>query len=319
MKLRIGLAGYGRRGRGHIRALEMIDEGIVAAISDPIEASRRAAEAELDGISTYATVEEMIDNGDIQAVIVTAPAHLNGKVAMPAIERGLPVLVEKPPAMSSPELASMIERSELHGTKVMVAFNRRFNPLIQAAIDVIREAGPLHQMVAEFHKDIHDFTDDPRFSPAIFDLMLLESPIHSVDLFTHIADAPVANVVAIVKRTASPYRDVHAALIEFENDVVCQFTSAYTAGGRLERYELHGEYVSVYLEGVNRGWILRGNERSELKVSDDSEIDTVAQARVFVNCVIKGIDYPAPAATLDTSVATLSLSEAILGATEAAR
>ena len=204
MKLRIGLAGYGRRGRGHIRALEMIDEGIVAAISDPIEASRRAAEAELDGISTYATVEEMIDNGDIQAVIVTAPAHLNGKVAMPAIERGLPVLVEKPPAMSSPELASMIERSELHGTKVMVAFNRRFNPLIQAAIDVIREAGPLHQMVAEFHKDIHDFTDDPRFSPAIFDLMLLESPIHSVDLFTHIADAPVANVVAIVKRHCKP-------------------------------------------------------------------------------------------------------------------
>ena len=59
---------------------------------------------------------------------------------------------------------------------MMVAFNRRFNPLIRTAIDMIHEHGSLRQIVAEFHKDIHDFTDDPRYSPSIFDLMLLESP-----------------------------------------------------------------------------------------------------------------------------------------------
>ena len=100
-------------------------------------------------------------------------------------------------------------------------------------------------------------------------------------------------------------------MIEFQNDVVCQFTAAYTAGGRLERYELHGDYVSVYLEGVNKGWILRGGERTELNVPA-AGTDTIAQARHFVQSVINDVDFPPPAATLQSSIDTLRLCENIL-------
>ena len=312
MSLNVGLAGYGRRGRWHVRAIDGIEGARIASISDPVETSRAAAASELTDVSTYASVSEMVDSGDVDAVIVAAPAQLNGEVALDAIRRGIPVMIEKPPAMSTTGLFEMIDAAHFSGSKVMVAFNRRFNPLIRAAIDVIKETGPLRQIVAEFHKDIHEFTDDPRFSSSMFDFMLLESPIHSADIVAHFADANVKDIHAIVKRTSSPYRDVHAALIEFENDVVCQFTSAYTAGGRLERYELHGEYVSVYLEGVNQGWVLRGGERTELTVPDGAETDTVAQARHFVASVLDDIEYPPPAATLESSITTLRLCENIL-------
>ncbi len=312
MSLKVGLAGYGRRGRGHIRAINELETARITSISDPVEDARKAALDEIEHVSVYASIGEMIDSGDVDAVIVTAPAHLNNVVAIDAVERGVPVLIEKPPALSLEGVIELREAAERSGSKVMVAFNRRFNPLIRAAMDVIREHGSLRQIVAEFHKDIHDFTDDPRYSPTIFDLMLLESPIHSVDIVTHMAGAAVNSTNAIVKRTTSPYRDVHAALIEFENEVVCQFTAAYTAGGRLERYELHGDYVSVYLEGVNQGWVLRGGERSELEVPEKYENDGVAQARCFVESVVSGLAYPEPAATLETSIATLSLCESIL-------
>lgn len=313
MSLKVGLAGYGRRGRGHIRAINELQTARIASISDPVDAVRDTAVNEMESVSVYPSVDEMVDSGDVDAVIVTAPAHLNNVVAMHAVERGMPVLIEKPPALSLAGVAELRDAAERSGSKVMVAFNRRFNPMIRAAIDVIRASGRLRQIVAEFHKDIHDFTDDPRYSPAIFDLMLLESPIHSVDIVTHMAGAAVYSTNAIIKRTASPYRDVHAALIEFENEVVCQFTAAYTAGGRLERYELHGDYVSVYLEGINQGWVLRGGERSELEVPKNYENDGVAQARCFVESVVRGSDYPRPAATLETSLATLRLCEIILG------
>ena len=312
MSLRIGLAGYGRRGRGHIRAVNEIPEARIAAVSDPIETAREAASTELKDVAIHSTVEEMVETGDVDAVIVAAPAHLNGEVAIDAIERGIPVLIEKPPALSVAGVMILLETAERNGSKVMVAFNRRFNPLIQSAIEVIREAGPLRQIVAEFHKDIHEFTDDPRISPKMMDLMLMESPIHSVDIVTHFADAPVRTVNAIVKRTVSGYRDVHAALVEFENDVVCQLTAAYTSGGRLERYELHGDYVSVYLEGVQRGWVLRDGERMDLNTTYESGIDTLAQARHFVRSVIDDVDYPPPAATLESSIATLHLCENIV-------
>ncbi len=313
MSLKVGLAGYGRRGRGHIRAINEIEAARITSISDPVEDARAAALDELGDVSVHTSVGEMVDSDDVDAVIVTAPAHLNNAVAMEAVERGLPVLIEKPPALSLEGVVELRDVAHRSGSKVMVAFNRRFNPLIRAAIEVIHEHGLLRQIVAEFHKDIHDFTDDPRYSPDIFDLMLLESPIHSVDIVTHMAGAVVSSTNAIVKRTASPYRDVHAALIEFKNEVVCQFTAAYTAGGRLERYELHGDYVSVYLEGVNQAWVLRGGERSELEAPEKYENDGVAQARCFVESVAAGADYPEPAATLDTSVATLQLCEDILG------
>lgn len=312
MSLKVGLAGYGRRGRGHIRAINELETARITSISDPVEDARKAALDEIEHVSVYATVSEMVDSGDVDAVIVTAPAHMNNVVAMGAVERGMPVLIEKPPALSLEGVIELREATERSGSKVMVAFNRRFNPLIRTAMDVIRESGQLRQIVAEFHKDIHDFTDDPRYSPTIFDLMLLESPIHSVDIVTHMAGAAVSSTNAIVKRTVSRYRDVHAALIEFENEVVCQFTAAYTAGGRLERYELHGDYVSVYLEGVNQGWVLRGGERSDLEVPEKYENDGVAQARCFVESVESGSDYPEPAATLDTSIATLQVCEDIL-------
>ena len=312
MSLRIGLAGYGRRGRGHIRAIDEIDGAEIAAISDPVEAARDAAMIERESVSVFPSVAEMVDSGEVDAVIVAAPAHLNAVVAKDAIDRGIPVLVEKPPALTVAGVAALKDNAARSGSRVMVAFNRRFNPLIRAAIDVIADAGPLRQIVAEFHKDIHEFTDDSRISPDIFDLMLLESPIHSADIITHMADSPVASTTAIVKRTRSGYRDVHAALIEFENEVVCQFTAAYTAGGRLERYELHGDYVSVYLEGVQQGWVLRDGERTELAASYKSAIDTVAQARHFVQSITDDIDFPPPAATLETSIATLRLCESIL-------
>lgn len=313
MPLKIGIAGYGRRARGHVSAIHEIADAEIVSVADPAEASRNSALIDIDAVSIHRTVAEMVDSGNVDAVIVAAPAHLNREAAIEAIRYGIPVLVEKPPALSVGGVSEMQELATSSGSKVMVAFNRRFNPLIRAGIDIIAETGPLRQIVAEFHKDIHEFTDSDRISPVIFDLMLLESPIHSVDLVTHMANAPVADVAAIVKRTASGFRDVHAALIEFENDVVCQMTAAYTSGGRLERYEMHGDYVSVYLEGVQRGWVLRDGERTEIDLPKDTESDTIAQARHFVQCIVDGCDFAPPAATLETSVATLRLCESILG------
>lgn len=318
MTLRIGIAGYGRRGRWHIASLEKESNATLSAISDPSEIARKAArDTHRDhDVSVFDSAAEMADSGEVDAVIVAAPAHLNGKVAKTIIQRSIPVLIEKPPGLSLAEVSELKEIAVKQNCKVMVAFNRRFNPLVRAAIREIRQQGKIHQIVAEFHKDIHDFTDDPRYSPSIMDYMLLESPIHSIDLITHIANCRFVNVQSIVKRSATAYRDVHASLIEFENGIVCQFTAAYTAGGRLERYEIHGEFISAYLEGVKQGWILEpANQRREIVSSAGAMADTEAQDSHFVSCILNDSDFSPPAADLDSSIETLRLCEAILAGT----
>lgn len=315
MALGIGIAGYGRRGKYHARALAQVPNAVVAAVADISQASLETAATDLPGAATYTSASHMSAADEVDAVIIAAPAELNGAVAEQLVGFGKPLLIEKPPAMSTAELRSLADAAERAECRVMVAFNRRFNPLVRQAIAAVREAGDIVQIVGEFHKDIHDFTDDPRFSGDILDHMLLESPIHTVDLLAHIADAPPERTTSVVRRAISPHRDVHAALIEFANGIVGQFTSAYTAGGRLERYAIHGEYVSAYLEGVNSGWLLRENQRTELPAPDVPMADTVAQDAEFVEAVLQGRTFCGHAATLETSMATLELCEAILAGT----
>ena len=314
MTLRGGIAGYGRRGAMHASVLtDSVGEAEVVAVSDPSQAARARAGADYPGASIFETADDMSRDDGVEAIVVSAPAHLNGTVARSVLPSGKPVLLEKPPAMSSPELERLIRLADASGSRVMVAFNRRFNALIQRATDAVRVEGPVIQLVAEFHKDIREFTEDPRFSPEIMDWMLMESPIHAVDLVTFIAASPIASVGAVVKRSASKYRDVHAALIEFENGSVCQLTAAYTAGGRLERYEIHGRYLSAYLEGVDRGWLVKGNETVDLSGYYSRGGDLASQDSEFVSAVVEGRPFRENSATLLSSLDTIRLCERILG------
>ena len=316
LKLGVGIAGYGRRGKLHASALTRVQGAEVVAVFDPVETAREQAIADIPSTATYDDAAKMARDTRVNAIVVAAPAHLNGAVALQVVDSGKPILIEKPPAMSSRQLEQLVDAAQSSGSRVMVAFNRRFNKLVREAIRTVAVSGPIHQVVAEFHKDIHDFTDDPRFSPEIMDYMLLESPIHAVDLALHIADSRVSSTHSIVRRAACRYRDVHAALIEFENGVACQFSAAYTAGGRLERYEIHGEYVSAYLEGVSSGWILRGNERRELQANTAHLGDLIAQDSEFVDGVLQDRPWATHAATLESSLEVLLLCERILEATQ---
>ncbi len=286
-----------------------LDDAEVTAVCDPFEASRNAA-AEQFGAAPFADSEQMMDSGHVDAVLVAAPAHLNAAAALPVISRGVTTLLEKPPGLSVADVQQLKDAAERSGARVMVGFDRRFNPFVKRAQAAIAERGELHQLVAEFHKDIRDWTEDARFSEEMFDRLMLESPVHSIDLITYLAASPVKNVSSVVGQVNSPYRDVHTALIEFESGCVAQFTASLTAGGRLERYELHGNAVSAYLEGVNGGSVVADGESSEISDAEGLS-STFLQDRHLVRCAISGEHFGAQAATLESSLATLDLAERI--------
>lgn len=127
---------------------------------------------------------------------------------------------------------------------------------------------------------------------------------------------PVANVSSAIQRTNSPYRDVHAALIEFESGCVAQFTASLTAGGRLERYELHGNAVSVYLEGVISGSIMAGKLVSVIPAAGAVITSTFLQDDYFVRRSVASEEFGEPAASLESSLVTLDLAERIYAEAE---
>ena len=73
----------------------------------------------------------MLDSGEIDAVIVASPNESHYEITMAALDRGLPVLCEKPLGMSTDEARQMAEAARTNDVITMVPFTYRFMPTNQ--------------------------------------------------------------------------------------------------------------------------------------------------------------------------------------------
>ena len=311
--IRVAVIGCGGRGRGELENLSQFDDVELTAVCDPVaEARDRAADAH--GIQRrHESIEEMLDAGGIDAAWVTTPAHLNAPSALPCLEAGVHTLLEKPPGMRVEETRRLRDAAKASGALGMVGWQRRFDPMVVEARRAILERGPIVQLVGEFHKSMAGFERGDRgerFPKIVMERMLMESPIHAIDLVRSLAGSDVAEVHSIVKRRFSRYNDVHAALVLFENGCVAHLIANYTTDARLERYEIHGREISAYLEGIRTGKLVCDGQVREL-TKDDSETQR-DKDRHFLDCIRDGRPVGLPGADLDEAVKTMELAEAIL-------
>lgn len=307
--LKLALIGCGSRGRGHLSVTREFEDVDFVAVCDPVEDVCRKTAEEFGIVRQYSNVEELLDREELDAVVVATPAHLNAGAALPCLEQGIHTILEKPPGLNVEETEELRQAAASSEAKCMVGWNRRFNPYIVEARRLIEERGPVTQIVGEFHKSMRMCVASGNFPPVMLDSLLLETPIHSIDIVRAIAASEVAEVHSFARRSCSEYRDVHSALILFENGCVANLISNYTTDHRLERYEIHGRLISAYLEGVNKGTMVYDGSHHELEYEVN---DTRAQNRFFLDCVKENCPVTLPAANLDEAIKTMKVAQAIL-------
>jgi myo-inositol 2-dehydrogenase / D-chiro-inositol 1-dehydrogenase len=115
------------------------------------------------------------------AVVVVVPVERTVAVGSMVLERGLPLLLEKPPGETTVAVDELIAASEKGGrVPHQVAFNRRFAPLVRELRRRIEEAGPLQHVHYEMTRVERR---DPDFST---------TAIHGLDAVRYIAGADYA-------------------------------------------------------------------------------------------------------------------------------
>src|SRR5262245_62697671 len=96
---RISLAGLGAMGRNHLRILSSRPDIRLVAVADPVPDSLEAAAAQT-GAQPFAEPEAMVAEAELDGLVIAAPTTAHVPLALAALERGIPVLVEKPPEAS---------------------------------------------------------------------------------------------------------------------------------------------------------------------------------------------------------------------------
>lgn len=124
------VVGAGWVGRRHIEALQGVGAGNIG-LCEPHLARRHEA-AQLHALTAaYATLDEALRD-PWEAAVVASPAHTHVAIGRAFTERGIPVLVEKPVAVTAEGVEEWQALAEARGAPVMVGFVYRCHPLLVA-------------------------------------------------------------------------------------------------------------------------------------------------------------------------------------------
>jgi predicted dehydrogenase len=123
--LELGVVGLGGMGYKHANTVEAEGHDVVAG-SDVQAEARDEFAAEFDA-TTYEEYEEMYEAEPLDGVFVTAPNWIHAPAVVPALERDIAVLVEKPLAHTLEDATRIAETAQNTDAAVMVGFHNRFS------------------------------------------------------------------------------------------------------------------------------------------------------------------------------------------------
>ncbi|NLB57363.1 MAG: inositol 2-dehydrogenase [Gammaproteobacteria bacterium] len=125
---KIALIGAGRIGRIHARNAALHPALELAAVVDPVEASAQALAGEWG--TAVRTLEEVIADPGIAGLVVASSTDTHLDYSMQAIAAGKAVFCEKPIDQDLGRARSAAQ--VLDGSRLLLAFNRRFDPNFRA-------------------------------------------------------------------------------------------------------------------------------------------------------------------------------------------
>jgi predicted dehydrogenase len=140
--MKIAFAGTGGINKVHARAAQSLGLELVAAVNHRPESMAEFSK-EFGIPRQYETVEAMLKDVGVDALVVSTPNYLHASQTIAALEAGVHVMVEKPMAMNAQEAEQMCAAADRSGKLLMVAHCWRFHPEVQWLRSQADRLGPI--------------------------------------------------------------------------------------------------------------------------------------------------------------------------------
>ena len=243
--LRTAVIGVGHLGRHHARLLSSMEGSQLTAVVDriPERAAEVAAAFSTTPLSDYRELA-----GQVDAVVVAVPTELHCEIAVPFLERGTPVLVEKPMSRTLADADRMIDAASRSGAVLAVGHTERHNPAVGAAMRLVS-----NPRFIEVHR-LSAFPDRSLDIDVVFDLM-----IHDLDVILAIVGSDVVSMEAVGVPVLTPSYDIANVRLRFASGCIANITASRISRDRVRKIRFFQPdlYVSVdYASQDVEGWRL---------------------------------------------------------------
>ena len=300
--LRVGVIGVGHLGRHHARILSSLPGARLVAVVDKI--GGRAAEiATVNRTQASTDYRDLL--GEVDAVTIAVPTELHREIALPFLEAGVPVLVEKPMTRSLGEADDLIAAAARTNVALAVGHTERFNPAVAAARERLTDP-----RFIEVHR-LGTFPERSLDIDVVFDLM-----IHDLDVVLSLVKSDVDSIEAVGVPVLTGRVDIANARLRFANGCIANLTASRISRDRVRKIRFFQPmaYLSIdYAAQKVELWRLVKGKGGEPSI-EGGDVDVANEEplkRELADFVDAVVSRRAPVVTGQDGRRALALAEAI--------
>ncbi len=257
-KVRIGIIGMGNMGQFHAKDIleGKVARGELTAVGST--SPKKLAEFEEKGIKVYGSGEEMIDSGNIDALLIATPHYQHTSLGIAALDAGLHIMVEKPISAHKADAERLIAKAEAHADQVFAGmFQLRVEPRYQKIREIVQngELGELMRvlwiMTDWFRSEIYFQSGGWRATwKGEGGGVLLNQCLHQLDAMQWITGMPnrVSSHVGIGKWHDIEVEDDVTCYMDFPNGATGAFITSSGETPGSNRFEIAGTKGRLILE-----------------------------------------------------------------------
>jgi len=138
-EITVGVVGYGgafNMGKSHLQMMKAA--GMTPLAVTEVDSARLdVAREEFPGIETYSSLEEMIRKSSVDLVVLITPHNTHAPLALQCLKAGRHVVCEKPLAITTAEVDSMIAAATKAGVMLSTFHNRHWDGRARLAVEQI--------------------------------------------------------------------------------------------------------------------------------------------------------------------------------------
>ena len=280
----VAVIGCGFWGSKHISEYQNLGISVVA-VDENRDTLEKMSEK---GIISFPSLNNLLESDiDIFGASICTPNKSHSEVAKKLMEKGIPVLVEKPLSTSVEEAEKTVKYAKDNNIKLVVGHIFRFNNAIRKVKQII-EAGEIGDIrLVKFQwTNIERLFDDRD--------VILDLALHPFDILDYIIDGDIN----IVSSTGASYRETIypevAFLSGFYGDIIFQIEVSWLTPPKVRELTVVGSKASLIVDAVGQkiNMVNNSGEITKLNVVENNTIRDELQG--FVNYILDS-DYEHPA------------------------
>lgn len=184
----MGVIGVGHMGTFHARTLARLPGVEVAAVHD-VDATAADRVGALVGAEVRVSADDLLADAGLDGVVVASADEAHAAATLAAIERGIPVLCEKPLAATVADARRVVDAEAAVGRRlVQVGFMREYDVAHARLRAALEGLGPIDHVRA-----VHRNTNP---SPRPVEVIAVQSIVHDVHTVRFVTGAEMQSVHA---------------------------------------------------------------------------------------------------------------------------